>query len=303
MAITVFPDVIMPTSVIAAGVRGKNMRNNTRTMNQGGFGNINANWSKTLRQFDLGFVPMLASIWQTIEGLHEVTQGGAYGFLMEDPKDSAVALSEGILQPYTTAAVGTAGFGWGVPSYQLYKRYAAIGTAQVSSRLITRPKLPLAQLQRAGVAVTLGAAPGNAAVSGYTVTFVADATASVTAVTVGASTQVTLGAGIGLVNGNRLWLQGLTGADAALLNNQSHPITGLAGNVYTLGTNTAGKTITPAGQGHKYPQFSESLTWSGGFYVPVNFMADDLDWEIVRSGPLDQRLIMGQSIVLQEIRE
>lgn len=32
----------------------------------------------SLRKYDLGFVPMLPAQWAAIEGLHEVTEGGAY---------------------------------------------------------------------------------------------------------------------------------------------------------------------------------------------------------------------------------
>lgn len=304
MAITVLPDVILPNSVLAEGVRGKNLRSNTRAMNQGGYGTININWANTLRQYELGIVPMLVATWQTIEGLYEITEGGAYGFLMEDPKDNSAAGA--LLQPLLAgAAVGAIGSGYGVATYQLYKRYTSIGTSRTKDRKIGRPK-PAPAILRGVTPVVYGAGAGQAALDTTTgiVTFVADASANVTGVAVGASTQVTLASALaGLVVGGRLWLQGLTGTDAALLNNLSHPITGIAGAVYTLGTSTAGKTITAAGQGVKYPQPNETLIWSGGFYVPVNFMNDEIDWDMVRAGQFDQRLLSGPSVVLQEIRE
>ncbi len=46
-----------------------------------------------------------------------------------------------------------------------------------------------------------------------------------------------------------------------------------------------------------------TLTWSGSFYVPVHFMSDDLDWDIVRSGTQSSRLMVGPNVVLQEVRE
>jgi len=310
MTITVLADVVLPNSVITAGLRGKNMRRNTRSVNQGGYGEINVDWVNTLRQYDFGFVPMLMSLWQTIEGLHEVTDGGAFGFLMEDPKDSTVAPGAGVLMPTLTTPfsllVGTPGFGYGVPAYRLGKRYGSIGSARVKDRVISRPRAAGAAFLRAGAPITLGGSPGNAALDADTgtLTFVPDATRTVSAVTVGATTSVTLSSALpGLAGGDRLWLQGLTGADAALLNNQSHEINSVVGAVYSLATDTSGATITPAGEGHQYPQFDEALTWSGAFYTPVHFQNDDLDWDLVLSGPVDQRLIMGQSIVLQEIRE
>ncbi|MCY1379391.1 hypothetical protein D9M69_671060 [compost metagenome] len=107
----------------------------------------------------------------------------------------------------------------------------------------------------------------------------------------------------GFVVGGRLWLQDLLGADSVLLNNRSHEITNIAGSVYTLATNTAGKTITAGGTGKKYPQPDETLTWSGGFYVPVQFANDAMDWDLARPGKYAERLIDGPTVPLIEIRE
>jgi uncharacterized protein (TIGR02217 family) len=306
MSITVFNDVILPTNVVAAGVRGKTMRSNARVQNQGGYETINAIWGNSLRQFELGIVPMLISQWQTLEGLFEVTSGGAYGFLMLDPKDNAVASGVGFLQPISgTLLVGSSGAGFGVPTYKLARRYTTIGGTRTLDRLITRPQATPALL-RGGSAVTLGAGAGNAAIDLTTgiVTFVADSSAAVTGVTVGATTQVTLASALsGLAIGGALYLSGLTGADAALLNGLSSTITNISGAVYTLSVNTTGKTITAAGTGYKYPQPTETLTWTGGFYVPVHFATDEIDWTLELAGPAAQRLLAGPSVLLQEVRE
>lgn len=308
MTITVLSDVIVPNSVILAGVRGRNIRRNTRAQNLAGVMDINIGWSKTLRRYELGTVPMLVALWQTLEGLHEVTEGGAYGCLMHDPKDMSAAATEGLLYPYTTALAGTIGFGYGVPAYKLYKRYSVLGSGRTKDRAITRPQLA-PTLKRGGATVTLGVSAGNAAIN-YdtgTATFVADASSTVTGVAVGATTNVTLTAALaGLIVGGRLYLSGLTGADAALLNGLSHAITAITGggsNIYTLSTNTAGKTITAAGSGYKYPQASETLTWGGLFYVPVHFESDTIDWELRRAGAADTRVLSGPNVVLMEVRE
>ena len=47
MSITVYSDVILPNSVLAAGARGKQLRNNSRTMTQSGRTQINVNWAST----------------------------------------------------------------------------------------------------------------------------------------------------------------------------------------------------------------------------------------------------------------
>jgi len=308
MGITVLNDVIVPNSIISRGVRGKQLRKNARAQVQSGEMQINIGWSHTLRRYEIGIIPLSVAQWQTLEGMHEVTDGGAYGMLMEDPKDLAVAAAAGLLYPYTTALTGTIGLGYGVPAYKLYKRYTSIGSTRTRDRPITRPQAT-PTLKRDAATVTLGAAAGNAAIN-YdtgTATFVADSSSPVTGVTVGATTQVTLTAALsGLAIGGRLYLSGLTGADAATLNGLSHAITNITGgglNVYTLSTVTTGLTITAAGSGYKYPQASEALTWSGRFYVPVHFENDEIDWELVVSGAEAGRFMAGPNVVLMEVRE
>lgn len=305
-ALTVYADVIMPESVIAAGVRGKQIRNNTRTQSPSGYARVNINSARSLLQFEIGVAPLPVSTWATLGGMYEVTHAGAYGFLMRDPKDSVA--TSGLMYPYNAALLGTIGFGYGVPQYKLYNRYTSVGSTRTYDRAITRPKASPA-LTRAGSSVTLGASPGNASVDTTTgtVTFVADSSSTVTAVTVGATTQVTLTAALsGIAVGGRLYLSGLTGADAALLNGLSHSVTAITGgglNIYTLATDTATKTITAAGSGYKYPQPTEALAWSGIFYVPVHFAEDTLDFDIIRGGPADTRYVAGPRIVLNEVRE
>ena len=53
----------------------------------------------------------------------------------------------------------------------------------------------------------------------------------------------------------------------------------------------------------RYPQPSDTLTWSGEFFVPVHFMEDEIGWDLARPGDMQDRLIAGPSVVLQEIRE
>lgn len=209
MTLTVYNDVILGGGVIAAaGLQGKQQRNNSRTIAQGGQQRVNINWARTLRQYDLGFIPMLPSVWQTIEGIFEVTEAGAYGFLLEDPKDCSATIATG----KASLISGT--------NYQLFKRYTSTGSTRTKDRNITRPFA-----------------------SGFAI--------------------FTSGTPIG---------------------------------TFTLDADT-GVIAIPAGPS------AATLTWSGRFYTPVHFAGDELDWELVRSGPPDQRLIAGRSVTLQEVRE
>ena len=226
---------------------------------------------------------------------------------MDDPKDSAVAATEGLLYPYTTALVGAIGLGYGVPTYKLHKRYSSVGSARTKDRAITRPKAT-PTLKRDAATVTLGGGAGQAAIDYTTgaVTFVADTSQALSSVTVGASTVLNFANGTGMVAsmsvGQRVYLAGITGTAATTLNGLSHAITAKGVTSLTVSTGTTGLTAA-AGTAYKYPQASEALTWSGNFYVPVHFMNDEIDWDLVRAGQFDQRLLAGPSVVLQEVRE
>jgi uncharacterized protein (TIGR02217 family) len=213
MPITVLHDVVMPNSVIAAGVKGKNMRLNSRVPTDNGFESINIGWSQTLRQYELGIVPMTVTQWQAIETLHEITEGGAYGFLMEDPKDNHVSTG-GVFQrvdpPPGADPSGT--------FYQMIKRYIDPISGRTKDRRITRPN-GLISVYESGV---------------------------------------------------------LTAASVS-------PLDGIA---------------TIAGD----PDVSV-VTWTGSFYVPVHFVDDVIDWELVVAGPAGSRFLAGPSVLLQEVRE
>lgn len=307
MSITVYPDVIVPNSVLAAGVRGKQIRRNVRTQAHNGQMQINVAWARTLRQYEVGFIPMLVSQWQTLEGLFEVTEGGAYGMLMSDPKDSSALATEGVLYPFDGSALtGASGFGYGYPAYRLHKRYTSAGSSRTKDRGITRPKATPV-IKRAGVTVTYGTAAGNVSLDYATglVTFVADASSAVTAVSCGTNTAVTTSAAIaGLSVGKRIYLSGLTGTVASRLNGVSHLITGVnPPSQYIFDVVSTGLSWSSGGAGYAYPQGSEALTWAGDFYVPVHFASDDIDWELVAAGPAATRLLAGPNVVLMEVRE
>jgi uncharacterized protein (TIGR02217 family) len=143
MTVTVLSDVVMPDRVVQAGVRGRQMRSNHRVRVDSGREYINIGWSKTLREYDLGIVPLVREIWQDIETLHEITEGGAYGFLMPDPKDADVLAGEGV----------AADLGDG--EYQLYKRYL-YSVTRYKDRVITRPIASRFSLYISGVLQTTG---------------------------------------------------------------------------------------------------------------------------------------------------
>lgn len=304
--ITINSDIVMPELILLANVTGTRMRQNTRSINIGGYANVNVDRDVTLRRYQIATQPLLGQLASAVIGIYEATDAGASGFLISDPVDSSASPTEGAFQGYSAGVeFGVTGYGNGTPLYGLRKVYTAYGSVLKRAMIVTRLRGTPVML-RGGSPVIVGAAAGNVSLSaGPTyATFVADASQNVTAVTVGATTQVTLASAIaGFVVGGRLWLQDLAGAHAALLNNLSHQITNIAGNVYTLATNTAGKTITAAGTGKKYPQPDEALTWSGNYYVPVHFRDDDLEWELLAGGAPSARMVSFSACYLDEVRE
>lgn len=307
MPITVYNDVIVPCTVVAAGIRGRNMRSNTRVTTFNGQTQVNVNWNRTLRQYELGVIPMEIAQWAQIEAMHEVTEGGAFGMLLRDPKDDTVSATEGKLYAKTEGVnAGTIGYGYGVPTYNTMKRYLVAGTSRYKDRFITRP-ISTISVSKDGSPLTAGGGAGQFSVN-YdtgTVTINDDASAYLTSATVGATTVITFSGPSFpalFIVGGRLWLQGVTGTAATLLNNKSHAITNISGNDITISVNTTGLTIT-AGLALRYPQPTSTLTWSGNFYVPVHFMDDSIDWSLVVPGNYDDRLVDGPTVVLQEVRE
>lgn len=151
MPITVLADMILPNSVISSGVRGKVKRTNSRVQHgETGYMSINAVSSQALREFELGTVPLRIEDWQRIQAFHEITLGGAYGFLVEDPSDCIA--TGGAIVPMP--AVGA------TPAYyQLVRRYVEPKSGRYSDRPITRPQVS---------SIVLATAEG-APVTGYTV--------------------------------------------------------------------------------------------------------------------------------------
>jgi hypothetical protein len=193
---------------------------------------------------------------------------------VRDPGDyTATALAAtALLQPLGADydAVGAAGVGYGVPLYQLVKRYT-IG-ALSHDRTIRKPVSGSVALTRAAAPVTLGASAGNAAVDSTTgrVTFVADQSRGITTHTPGADHVMVLASALSpnVTVGQRVYITGCGGAGAATLNSLSHEVTVVSGDTVTIATATTGLTIT-GGTLSLYPQASQALAWTGNFDVPV----------------------------------
>jgi uncharacterized protein (TIGR02217 family) len=143
MSITVFSDVVLSNQVIAQGIKGRQIRKNQRVRTANGFESINIVWDRTMREYDLGLGPVRRTYWQELEALFELTEGGAYGFMLQDPKDfSAGDWGRVALVPGETDV------------YQLYKRYS-FTAARSKDRKITRPLTDTVVVLVSGVPTTV----------------------------------------------------------------------------------------------------------------------------------------------------
>lgn len=257
----------------------------------------NQQWDNARRRYDLAYTRTQAQVDTLVAHFHAM-RGRANSFPLTDPADYSATVANG--------ALGT-GVGTGLPSYQLNKTYTSGATT--TTRAITRPRSGRVTVYRGGVAVTAGAGAGQIAIDTTTgtITFVADASSAASSITVGATTEVVLASNPGtLVAGQKLYLTGFTGADAALVNGLAHTISSVTGAgpyTFVLATNTSGKVITlGSGAGRKYPQASETLTWAGEFYTPVRYDVDEITATMLEAGP-GRRMYSIQSLPVIEVRE
>lgn len=233
-------------------------------------------WSEPRQRYSVAFLNRTQAEIDTLNAFIRATKGRLNGFRFRDPTDYQVTVANGRLG---TGAVGT-----GLAAYQLYKRYTSGSTN--THRPIKKPVSGGVTVYRAASPVTIGAGAGQIAIDYTTgiVTFVADDSDTVTAVTPGATTDVTLTAALtGLSIGEKLYLSGLTGTIASTLNGIAHTITNIATNVYTLSTVTTGLAWSGSGTGYAFPQAGEALTWAGTFDVPVRFDTDAMRAEAART--------------------
>ena len=245
-------------------------------------------WTQARIKFDVGRRSMNAADTAALDAFFRTVKGRAYGFRIKDWTDFTDG-GAGVLTAQATAGV-----------YQLGKLYA--NGALSETRLIQKPVTGSVIAYRNGVAV---GTPYTLDTTTGLLTFSPLASAAVTTVSVGSSTVVTLASALpGLASGGLLYLSGLTGADAGLLNGLQSSVTGVAGAVYTLAVNTTGKTITPgSGTGAMYPQPADTLKWTGQFDVPARFDTDDMKKQVMdRQGANGGLLVDWGSIPIIEVR-
>lgn len=252
----------------------------------------NATRSIPLHTYDVTHGIRTEAQFAALNALFNVVQGKWGGFRFKDWTDYKLEQTSNTLGMLVAIGPG---------QYQLTKRYSYGGATL--DRPITKPVAGTIVVARNAVTVIYGVAAGNIALDTTTgiVAFVPDSSETVSSVTVGASTVVALASVFSPVP-TALTLHGLTGADAALLNDQSFAVTGISGTSYTLDVDTSGKTITTGGGSTAltYPEASEALTAVGEFDIAMKFDTDAMEASIDNKRANGQNLFTWARIVLIE---
>jgi uncharacterized protein (TIGR02217 family) len=270
-----------------------------------GFESRNGAWAQARHAYEIGLTARPLSEFESIKAAFMVCGGRRDGFRWRDASDYQCSNTEGDPQPIDSNGdpVGTAGLGYGVPTYQAAKTYTFAGVSH--ARHIRKPSGTFV-LRRNGGTVTAGVGAGNYAVSTTTgmITFVADQSRVISSHTVGADHVFTLASAFSpnLAVGGRIYVTGVTGTAADVLNNLSHEVTVVSAAVITVATSTTGLTAS-GGTAYYYPQPTDTLDCACDFDVPVRFDTDEFRPTIInRQGAEGELLIELPSIPLVEIR-
>ena len=265
----------------------------------------NKNWTEARHKYEIGQVARPLSEFTAIRDAFMIVGGRATGFRFKDWTDYTVTTAQGQPQPlHGTTHVGSSGYGYGTPSYQLKKLYAF--ASNYHTRNIRKPVAGTLVLLRAASPVTAGLAAGNYAIDTATgiITFVADQNRVISSHVIGAAHQFHLASAFSpnLVAAGRIFVTGVTGTAATVLNDLSHAVTVASSGTITTSTDTTGLTAS-GGTAYYYPQPTEVLAFSCEFDVPVRFDIDYFDAVVVdRQGSGGELLLELPSVPLVEIK-
>ena len=230
-----------------------------------------------VRLYEVRLPPRASASWSDWLKFVESLRGPADGFRLKDWADFSCPNDQGMLYPTLSGfTTGTVGYGYGLATHQLARKYSSWAVAE--PRTIKKPISSGLVIRRGGVVQTAGAGAGQYALSASTgaVTFVADQTRAVSSHTVGSTHTFVLASAFSpnLATGGRLWVAGVTGTSASLLNGLPLEITNVSGPNVSVAVSTTSLNAS-GGTASFFPQPTETLTWSGEFDVPARFSSDD----------------------------
>lgn len=241
------------------------------TLNSG-FEQRNQNWINGRGQWNLGDRVVVQSEADTLNAFFRARKGRAVGFRFKDWLDYQDG-GHGILATTSTSNTpANPGTGNGNSVYQMYKSYLSGGAYDY--RQIRKPVAGTIKVYRNGTLATAGTANGNYAIDTTTglITWVNDSVIVVTGITQANPGVVTTFTAHGLTTGQQVMITGIGGMTQ--VNNILHTVSVIDSTHFSIENTSAYTAFTSGGLMQKFPQLSDTLTWTGEFDVPVRFDTD-----------------------------
>jgi uncharacterized protein (TIGR02217 family) len=282
----VIKEIRFPTD-LAYGSRGGPGYSTDISETKSGYETAILEWSKARHRYSAAYGPRTQAQLEVVRAFFHIVRGKGYGFRFKD-WDDYKSCSIAATPAATDQTLGT---GDGViVAFQLYKTYSY--GAESYSRAITRPVsgTTLVSIQdvtdpRWTVSTVTGI-----------VTFSADITKTINAITQAAQAQITFTASHGLSVGHTFHVASVSGMTQ--INGQRVTVTAVDSSTQvTVNVNSTGySAYTSGGTIHTIPQTGEEVKAGYEFDVPVRFDTDVMDISI------DDWLIGAVDVPLVQVR-
>lgn len=280
-----FKEVRFPVD-IAYGSRGGGGYRTTITETASGYESRNQDWAATRHRYNASYGMRTHEQLEDVLSMFHAMRGRFHGFRFKDWLD----FKSCDLADTPSAVDQTLGTGDGSDvTFQLVKLYTYSG--ETYSRTITKPVSGTVLVSIQGVTDTRW----TVATATGIVTFQANITAAITAITKATSARVTTAAAHGLSNGQTVHFSGVAGMTQ--INGLRGTVTVVNSTTFDVDINsTAFSTYTSGGTINTIPQSGETVKAGFEFDVPVRFDIDQLDIS------LDDWQVGAVDIPLVEIR-
>lgn len=252
-----------------------------------GYESVVSNWSAPKHRYNVGYgLRKIEDIEAVIAFFHAV-RGRAYGFRYKDWADYK-SCADAATPAATDQSIGT-GDGT-TATFQLKKTYSYGGESY--ARTIKKPVANTTLVSIQGVTDPRWTV---STVTGI-VTFSADITKTINAITQAAAAKITFTASHGLSVGHTIHISGVVGMTQ--INGKRAAVTGIdSATQVTVGINsTAYTAYSSAGTIHTIPQTGEDVRAGFEFDVPVRFETDLLNVS------LDNLKVGAADVTLHEVR-
>ena len=231
----------------------------------------NVNWSQARARFDVGHKGRTQADTDALIAFFRAVKGRAHGFRFKDWTDHHVSLEQGS----TSKLPGL--------RLQLQKTYRT-GTLN-ETRRITKPVPGTVEVQRNGIRLSLGTAPGQIQIDSASgiLSITEDRRVAIAQISNSDPGVVTTFDAHGLNDGDVIDL--ITAAGMRELNQAITTISLLSSKSFAIDIDTTDYAVySSGGFALRSVQPNESLSWQGEFDVPCRFDTDQMQIEIIDKG-------------------